>query len=138
MGNGLLFTLPNELIEARFDGYRIIDGQVKFLFTNGEFYEGNFKSNHRNGTGIHYYKNGDFYDGEWLNDKRIGRGRIFLSDGSKLNGMFIEDKADGYVEFEDKMGNMFQSENEEAKANIKSAPQTKNKSKSKANESLAN
>ena len=65
--------------------------------------------------GIHYYKNGDFYDGEWLNDKRIGRGRIFLADGSKLNGMFIEDKADGYVEFEDKNGNMFQSENEEAK-----------------------
>lgn len=30
--------------------------------------------------------------------------------------MFIEDKADGYVEFEDKKGNMFQSENEEGKA----------------------
>ena len=25
----------------------------------------------------------------------------------KINGMFIEDKADGYVEFEDKKGNMF-------------------------------
>jgi len=43
-----------------------------------------------------------------------------LSDGSKINGMFIEDKADGYVEFEDKNGNMFQSENEEAKAASKS------------------
>jgi hypothetical protein len=30
--------------------------------------------------------------------------------------MFIEDKADGYVEFEDSKGNMFQTENEEAKA----------------------
>lgn len=26
MGNGTLFTLPNELIEGRFDGYRIVDG----------------------------------------------------------------------------------------------------------------
>lgn len=34
--------------------------------------------------------------------------------------MFIEDKADGYCEFEDKDGNMFQSENEEAKAANKS------------------
>jgi hypothetical protein len=103
----VLFSLPNELIEARFDGFKLLDGQVKILFSNGEFYEGNFKHNHRNSTGIHYYKNGDFYDGEWLNDRRIGRGRIFLDDGSKLNGMFIEDKADGYVEFEDKIGNMF-------------------------------
>ena len=30
--------------------------------------------------------------------------------------MFIEDKADGFVEFEDKDGNMFQTENDEAKA----------------------
>ncbi len=116
MGIGLLFSLPNELMEARFDGYQLIDGQVKILFSNGEFYEGNFKHNYRNGVGVHYYKNGDFYDGEWLNDRRIGRGRIFQSDGSKINGMFIEDKADGYVEFEDKKGNMFQSESEEGKA----------------------
>lgn len=30
--------------------------------------------------------------------------------------MFIEDAADGFVEYEDKFGNIFQSENEEAKA----------------------
>ena len=44
--------------------------------SNGEFYEGNFKNNARNGTGSHYYKSGDFYDGEWSNDRRIGRGRV--------------------------------------------------------------
>jgi len=65
MGNGILFTLPNELLEGRFDGYRVIDGQIKLLLTNGEFYEGNLKNNQRNSTGIQYYKNGDFYDGEW-------------------------------------------------------------------------
>ena len=43
-GNGILFSLPNEIIEARFDGFKIIDGQVKILFTNGEYYEGNFGS----------------------------------------------------------------------------------------------
>ena len=114
-GNGVLFTMPNEIIEARFDGYSVIDGQVKILFTNGEYYEGTFKNNLRNGTGNHYYHNKDYYEGEWANGRRIGRARIILAIGGKINGMFIEDKSDGYVEFEDKEGNMFQTENEEAK-----------------------
>ena len=76
------------------------------MFANGEYYEGNFKGNHRNGSGIHYYANRDYYEGEWMNDKRIGRGRIFLAGGGKFNGMFIEDKIDGFVEYEDKDGNV--------------------------------
>jgi len=64
-GNGILLTLPNEIIEAKFDGYRVADGQIKILMTNGEFYEGNCKQSKRSATGIHYYKNGDYYDGEW-------------------------------------------------------------------------
>ena len=44
MGNGIFFTLPNEIIEARFDGYRVIDGQVKVLLHNGELYEGNLRN----------------------------------------------------------------------------------------------
>lgn len=114
-GNGTLFCLPNEIIEGRFDGFKIFDGQVKILFANGEYYEGNFKCNHRNGSGIHYYANRDYYEGEWMNDKRIGRGRIFLAGGGKFNGMFIEDKIDGFVEYEDKDGHVFITENEDTK-----------------------
>lgn len=84
--------------------------------SNGEFYEGNIKNNQRHGQGSHHYKTGDEYIGEWQNDRRIGRGRLLTKDGSKLAGMFIEDAADGFVEYEDRMGNIFQSENEEAKA----------------------
>lgn len=51
-GNGMLYSLPNEIVEARFDGYRIVDGQVKILLSNSEFYEGNMKNNKRQGTGI--------------------------------------------------------------------------------------
>ena len=102
---------------------------MKMLFVNGEYYEGNMKSNMRNSTGIHYYLNGDHYDGEWTNDRRVGRGRIFLANkngkpvmGGKINGRFQEDCADGSVEFEDEFGNMIQTENEEAKS---SAPNKK-------------
>jgi hypothetical protein len=31
-GNGLLFTLPSEIVEGRFEGYKLLDGQVKILF----------------------------------------------------------------------------------------------------------
>lgn len=58
-GTGILFSPPGELIETRFeegpDGnsgttWKIGDNtQVKILFTNGEYYEGNFKNNCRNG-----------------------------------------------------------------------------------------
>lgn len=91
MGNGTLFTLPNEIIEARFDGFKIVDGQIKILYTNGEFYEGNCKQSSRNLAGIHYYINGDYYDGEWVNDRRVGRGRIFSKNGIKLSAIFVED-----------------------------------------------
>jgi hypothetical protein len=118
-GNGLLFSLPNEIIEGRFDGYRITDGQVKILFTNGEFFEGVFKHDQRNATGTHYYKNGDSYEGEWVNDRRVGRGRIQKPDGGFFKGFFAEDKAEGYIEYEDRHGNQFVSENDEAKNSSK-------------------
>jgi antitoxin component YwqK of YwqJK toxin-antitoxin module len=110
-GNGTLFTLPNEIIEARFDGYKIADGQIKILFTNGEFYEGNCKNSMRNAAGVHYYLNGDFYDGEWQMGRRAGRGRIFTKTGIKLQCNFVEDQAEGQVDLEDTSGNVFKSEN---------------------------
>lgn len=94
-GNGTLFTLPNEIIEARFDGFNVVDGQIKILFSNGEFYEGNCKNGMRNLTGVHFYANGDLYDGEWVNDRRVGRGRILNKDGIKISCTFVEDKAEG-------------------------------------------
>ena len=90
-GNGILFSIPGEIIEARFDGYKIVDGQVKILFQNGEFYEGNLKNNVRSSTGNHYYKNGDVYEGERQNDCRVGNGRLIFLGGSKLQARFIDD-----------------------------------------------
>ena len=40
-GQGILFSMPNEIIEGRFEGWKVADGIVKIMFVNGEFYEGN-------------------------------------------------------------------------------------------------
>lgn len=112
-GPGTLFSFPNELIEAKFDGFRILDNsQVKILFSNGEFYEGPLKSNQRHGHGNHHYENGDIYEGPWDFDKRGGktRGNLKFKDGSALEAKFLFDQADGDCEFQDRFGNRFSSE----------------------------
>lgn len=58
---GLLFSPPNEMVEARFEDWKIADGFVKILFANGEFYEGHMKHNMRNQTGDHFYTCGDHF-----------------------------------------------------------------------------
>ena len=78
----MLYCPIGELLEANFSKGKIVDGKIKILFMNTEFYEGDFKGNKRNGRGVHYYKNGDFYDGEWSNDKRICKGKIIFADDS--------------------------------------------------------
>lgn len=107
-GQGILYSLPNEIIEGRFEGWKVQDGIVKVLFANGEFYEGTMKENQRELTGVMHYANGDIYEGEWFKDKRGGkRGKITQPDGTKLTAMFIKDQADGSAEYEDREGNVF-------------------------------
>eukprot|EP00349_Pseudokeronopsis_sp_Brazil_P007545 CAMPEP_0202966226 /NCGR_PEP_ID=MMETSP1396-20130829/10556_1 /ASSEMBLY_ACC=CAM_ASM_000872 /TAXON_ID= /ORGANISM="Pseudokeronopsis sp., Strain Brazil" /LENGTH=410 /DNA_ID=CAMNT_0049689845 /DNA_START=508 /DNA_END=1740 /DNA_ORIENTATION=- len=108
-GLGTLFVAPNEIIECTFLLGKIADGKAKILFSNGEFFEGDFRKLKRNGKGIHYYLNGDIYDGDWSNDKRIGKGKVVFRDDSQLICQFIDDQADGHGVFQDKFGNSFSS-----------------------------
>ena len=90
-GLGNLFCPPNEIIEGKFDNWELQNSQMKILFSNGEFYEGNFENNARNSTGTHYYKNGDYFDGDWEKDKRIKNSRLYQADGSIIHGQFTND-----------------------------------------------
>ena len=40
-------------------------------FSNGDRYEGNFRSDKKEGKGIYYYNNGDRSIGDYYNDKPI-------------------------------------------------------------------
>ena len=69
------------------------------------------RDNLRELTGIMHYSNGDKFEGEWFKDKRGGkRGKITTRAGDKLSGQFIKDYADGSVEYEDREGNVFQTD----------------------------
>eukprot|EP00347_Sterkiella_histriomuscorum_P020141 403338954 len=108
-GMGTVFTPPGEIIEASFTNGKINDGKIKILYSNGEYYEGDFKQNKRNGKGTYYYENGDIYEGDFINDKRLSKGKLQFVDNSTLISQFIDDAADGHGIYEDSDGNSFQS-----------------------------
>ena len=47
---------------------------------NGDIFKGTFKNNQRH-NGTYYYKNGDFYEGYWNNDVKDGYGKLTLANG---------------------------------------------------------
>ena len=55
-----------------YEGYWInghYEGYGKYIFENGDYYEGEFKNNLCNGKGIEYDKEGNIlYEGNWIDD----------------------------------------------------------------------
>ena len=48
------------------------------VYEEGSFYEGNFKNDMMNGSGILYYEEGKpAYDGNWLDDQFHGKGVLY-------------------------------------------------------------
>jgi hypothetical protein len=110
IGNALFFTLPNEVVEGKFDGFKLADGHVKILYRNGDFYDGKIKNNQRQGPGTLRYRNGDIYQGNFDQDVRSGPGKLLQADGAVLECTFHSDVPCGKVVFTDCYGNRFQTE----------------------------
>lgn len=92
------------------------DGEGKFTYTNGDYYEGTFLNGYRHGRGTMIYaadnamyegewkhnlqegwgvKNwgdGIVYEGEWKDDKMHGTGKYTLSCGTIIEGRFENDE----------------------------------------------
>ena len=45
--SGIFFCPGGEMIEARLEDWKVSDGLIKILFSNGDYYEGSFKNNCR-------------------------------------------------------------------------------------------
>ena len=66
-------------------------GKGKFVWKNGEKYEGNFENDLRNGFGVYTYSKedaGDYHEGHWKDDKKSGKGKLVFKDGTKQEGIF--------------------------------------------------
>ena len=99
------------------DGY--CHGQGKFIFNDGDVYEGEWSYNRQHGKGVYtgaegqtyngewvegikqgfgiiVYSNGDVYEGEWSNNDRHGQGTYTWSSGGSYTGSWIEGSKNGY------------------------------------------
>ena len=43
-------------------------------YNNGDRYEGYFKNNNIEGTGIYYYNNGNYFLCSWISNRSFGKG----------------------------------------------------------------
>ena len=59
----------------------LVSSQLSFILFKGKMVHGE-----RNGFGKYIYKNGDRFEGEWKNNKMEGKGTCFYADGGLYNG----------------------------------------------------
>ena len=57
-----------------------------FKVATGEVYEGEWKSDKREGKGINIWTTGEVYEGEWKSGKREGKGRNKWTNGDVYEG----------------------------------------------------
>ena len=94
-GNGKLVRQNKGMIFGNWT-YGQLNKINKIQLNNGDQYIGeclldtNNLSKH--GKGKYIYQNGDFYEGEWKNNKKHGEGMYKYHDGKELNGIWENDK----------------------------------------------
>ena len=71
------------------------EGRGIFQYADGEVYEGEYKADKKEGRGIYRYASGDVYEGEWKADKMEGRGVYRLASGDVYEGEWKAGKQEG-------------------------------------------
>ena len=74
-------------------------GRFIFHFAGGEFYEGNYENNLRNGYGKMTWSSGGVYEGNWKNGVQNGFGKKTWSDGSVYEGNYENNLRNGYGKY---------------------------------------
>lgn len=41
-------------------------GRGRYIFKNGDFYDGEFHKNKAHGVGVYYHSNGNIFTGQWV------------------------------------------------------------------------
>ena len=71
-----------------------VNGKGKYIFANGDIYEGDFVNSKMSGQGTYTYKNGDIYIGQWKNGSYHGKGELNV-DFDSFEGDFVNGKLEG-------------------------------------------
>ena len=98
------------------------NGKGKFIFANGDVYEGQYELNKTTGTverqgfGVLTTKDRVIYSGIWKNDKLNGSGSFYHEPtGCKYEGDFLNGKFDGVGKYLWPDGSIYEGEFKESK-----------------------
>ena len=74
----------------------IPNGKGKYLFKNGEIYEGEIVDDNFEGEGKYIYEDGKYYIGHWKDNLRQGKGILYDKNGNiEYDGNFANDVFEG-------------------------------------------
>ena len=104
-----------------YTGY-LVDGVAedengKFVFENGNIYEGGFKDDMLNGQGTYTYARGDKYVGELKDNMFSGQGTFTSINGDVYSGGWLDNKYDGQGTYTFASGSKYVGEWKENKYN---------------------
>lgn len=74
------------------------NGPGYLKYSNGEWYDGNFKDDFKHGKGCLKDKNGNEFSGDFVNNKLTGMGRCDYACGNKYYGQVLNFKPEGLGE----------------------------------------
>jgi hypothetical protein len=81
-----------------------------FRYSDGAFYEGEWKQGCRHGNGKYTKANNDVYHGEWVNDSVDGKGTLRTVNGEVYIGLWSDSKRNGRGRCEYKDGSVYDGE----------------------------
>ena len=86
----------------------MLNGKGREIYAEGDYYEGDFHNDLRDGQGTHHWRHGEWsgdkYEGAWRENKMHGFGVYHHSDGSKWEGRWLDGHMHGRGQFTDKKG----------------------------------
>ena len=83
--------IPSQFVNDNFHG------KGKYVFADGETYEGDFQDDVFCGVGVYHFAEGDVYEGEYVGDIMHGKGKYTFVDGRIYDGEFKAGRFDGKV-----------------------------------------
>ena len=72
------------------------NGYGKMTWSDGDVYEGNWKNGTQNGYGKYTWPSGNVYEGNWKNDYKYSYGKFTWSDGDVYEGNWENNVINGY------------------------------------------
>ena len=85
-------------------------GHGKYSYANGNVYIGDFTENSITGTGRMEYHDGRVYDGDWVHGLKHGKGKLTCPDGTVYDGDWEEDEMTGKTHFVNSSGVIYDGE----------------------------